>query len=110
TSVAVPLQLPPTTPFVPQGDATSDYVEALYRSILHRNGSSAEFAGWVNLLDANPSARPLVVQAFWNSAEHRGLDVDTFYSAILQRSADDAGRAFWVGQLQQGVSEESIAT
>jgi hypothetical protein len=61
------------------------------------------------LLAANPAARPLVVQAFWNSAEHRGLEVDTFYSSILQRSADAAGRAFWASQLQQGVSEDALA-
>lgn len=109
TSVAVPLQLLPPTPFAPQGNLLSDYVEALYRSILHRNGSPDEFAGWVNLLAANPGARPVVVQAFWNSPEHRGLEVDTFYSAILQRSADDSGRAFWAGQLEQGVPEDAIA-
>ncbi|CAN5301351.1 hypothetical protein BH10PLA2_BH10PLA2_31530 [soil metagenome] len=109
TSVAVPLLLPPSTPFVPQGDATADYVEALYRSILHRNGGPAEYAAWVNLLNANPAARPIAVQAFWNSAEHRGLQVDTFYAQILQRSPDASGRAFWVGVLEQGASEEAIA-
>ncbi len=108
TSVAVPLQLPPSTPFTPQGNANADYVEALYRSILHRNGSPQEYASWVNLLNANPAARPTVVMAFWNSAEHRGLEVDTYYAEILQRTADPSGRAFWVGQLQQGASEESI--
>jgi hypothetical protein len=109
TSVAVPLQLPPTDPFAPQGNPIADYVEALYRSILHRNGSPDEYAGWVNLLAANPAARPVVVQAFWNSAEHRGLEVDVFYSAILQRLPDASGRAFWAGQLQQGVPEDAIA-
>ncbi len=110
TSVAVPLQLPPTTPFAPTGNSISDYVEALYRSILHRNGSPAEYASWVNLLNANPAARPIVVQAFWNSAEHRDLEVDTFYAEVLQRQADPTGLAFWAGQLEQGVPEESIAT
>jgi hypothetical protein len=109
TSVAVPLQLPPSTPFVPQDNAISDYVEALYRSILHRSGSPNEYAGWVNLLTTNPGARPVVVQAFWNSAEHRGLEVDAFYSAILQRSPDAAGLAYWSGQLQQSVPEDALA-
>jgi hypothetical protein len=108
TSVAVPLQLPPSTPFVPQGNAADDYVEALYRSILHRNGSPAEAASWGNLLEANPGARFAVVLAFWNSEEHRGLQVDTYYAQILQRTADSSGRAFWVSQLEQGASEEAI--
>jgi hypothetical protein len=108
TSVAVPLQLPPSTSFDPQGNATGDYVEALYRSILHRNGSPAEAASWVSLLQANPAARPAVVMAFWNSEEHRGLQVDTYYAQILERAADASGRAFWVSQLEQGASEEVL--
>ena len=108
TSVAVPLQLPPATPFSPQASAIANYVEALYRSILNRNGSPAEYSSWVNLLVANPSARPVVVQAFWNSAEHRTLEVNTYYAEILQRTADPSGLAFWTGQLEQGISEESI--
>ena len=109
TSVAVPLQLPPATGFAPQATATANYVEALYRSILNRNGSPAEYSGWVNLLLANPNARPVVVQTFWNSAEHRTLEVNTYYAEILQRQPDSAGLAFWTGQLEQGVPEESIA-
>ena len=108
TSVAVPLQLPPATPFSPQPAAIANYVEALYRSILNRNGSPAEYSSWVNLLVANPNARPLVVQAFYNSAEHRTLEVNIYYAEILQRPADPAGLAFWTGQLAQGVPEESI--
>lgn len=109
TSIAVPLLLPPNASFQATGDPFADYVEALYRSILHRNGSASEYTSWVNLLHANQSARTTVVLSFWNSAEHRGLQVDAFFSSILRRAADAQGRTYWVDQLQHGVLEETIA-
>ena len=104
----MPLQLPPATPFSPQPAAIANYVEALYRSILNRNGSPAEYSSWVNLLVANPNARLPVVQAFYNSAEHRTLEVNIYYAVVCCKRPADLAAGFLTGQLAQGVPEESI--
>src|SRR5262249_27017242 len=44
TSITVPLALPPTTPFPAQGNATADFVEAVYRAILQRNADPGGLA------------------------------------------------------------------
>ncbi len=53
--------------------------------------------------------RAQLVRGFWNSAEHRGRQVDTLYAAILDRSVDAAGRAHWVHALQTGLSEVDLS-
>jgi len=46
---------------------------------------------------------------FWLSSEHRGLEVDRFYSNILGRTADVGGRDHWVKQLEAGMPEVLVA-
>jgi hypothetical protein len=50
-----------------------------------------------------------VAEGFWDSAEHRGLQVDQFYATYLHRAADAGGRAFWVSALAGGMGEEQVA-
>jgi hypothetical protein len=83
------------------------YVEALYRTLLHRDPEAAGLADWVNQLDAGVT-RLQVAQGIWESREHRGLQVDEYYTSYLHRTSDTAGRAFWVSTLLGGVSEEAV--
>jgi uncharacterized repeat protein (TIGR01451 family) len=83
------------------------FVNGLYHDVLGRTADQAGLDGWVDSLLAGVSPEA-VAAAFWESPEHRGLEVDQFYQAFLHRAADPAGRAFWVGALLAGFSEEQI--
>jgi hypothetical protein len=85
-----------------------DYVHSLYRAVLHRAAEPAGLAAWVGALEAGLT-RQQVAQGFWESPEHRGLQVDGFYATYLHRAADAPGRASWVSALLAGASEAEVA-
>jgi hypothetical protein len=109
TSISVPLTLPPSTAFPPQGSATADYVEALYRSILNRNADPGGLAGWTNALNSGTLSRLQVVQAIRNSPEHFTQEVTDFYMTLLSRAPDASGLQSWVQKLEGGLREEQMA-
>jgi hypothetical protein len=94
-------------PEEPPRDTAAPYVTALYRQILGRAPDQAGLASWVRVLNQG-GTREQVVRAFWDSAEHRGLQVDQFYATFLRRAADARGRAVWVSRLRAGVSEADV--
>jgi len=47
-------------------------------------------------------------QAFWQSPEHRGRQVDQYYRRFLRRHADPAGRAGWVNAFVAGATEVEV--
>jgi uncharacterized repeat protein (TIGR01451 family) len=89
-------------------DPTTAFVTALYQTVLNRAPDASGLASWVQFLQVIGS-RLEVARGFWESAEHRGLQVDGLYAAFLHRAADTGGRAFWVAALQAGVSETDVA-
>jgi sugar lactone lactonase YvrE len=109
TSSAVPLSLPPTTPFPAQGSADADFVEAVYRAVLNRNADQGGLNFWAGGLSLNKVTRLQVVQGIANSPEHFGLEVDAYYQTLLGRTADPGGRVFWVSTLENGTREEQVA-
>jgi autotransporter-associated beta strand protein len=90
------------------GDPSSAFVRALYRAVLGREAGQPGLLAWVSFLQAG-GTRQQVAAAFWNSAEHRGLQVDQFYATYLHRAADAPGRALWVSALLGGASEADVA-
>jgi hypothetical protein len=52
--------------------------------------------------------RDQVVQLIWESAEHRGLEVDEYYHTLLGRSADAAEKQFWVNSFLAGASAQDM--
>jgi phage baseplate assembly protein gpV len=109
TSIAVPLTLPPSTPFLKQGNANADYVEALYRSILNRDADAGGLASWTNQLNSGKLTRLQVVQGLRQSPEHFTQEVTDFYMTILGRAPDSQGLQGWVQDLEGGLPEEQIA-
>jgi hypothetical protein len=110
TSVAVPLTLPPNTPFPKQGNANADYVEALYRSILDRNADPGGLTAWTSLLSSGAMSRLQVVQGIRKSVEHFTDEVTDFYFTILNRPPDPGGLQAWVQLLENGTfTEEQVA-
>jgi hypothetical protein len=81
---------------------------ALYRTVLGRDADAQGLASWVAFLEAG-GTRQQVAAGFWDSPEHRGLEVDQFYATYLHRAADPAGRAYWVDRLMAGTSEAEVA-
>jgi hypothetical protein len=110
TSIAVPVQLPPTSAFPAQGNANADYVVALYRDVLRRNGDAGGLAYWTGLLNTGAATRLQVVQGINGSVEHFAQEVVTFYATIFGRPAEPTGQAYWQQQLQQGNSEETVVS
>jgi hypothetical protein len=99
TQVIAPLQ---------PSDPTTAFVTALYQTVLHREPDASGLASWVQFLQGG-GTRLAVAQGFWESPEHRGIQVDGFYATFLHRAADSAGRAFWLKALEAGVSETDVA-
>jgi RHS repeat-associated protein/uncharacterized repeat protein (TIGR01451 family) len=83
------------------------YVTSLYHVVLNRNPPAAEIAPWVVFLHSG-GTRAQVAQVFWESPEHRGIQVDGFYQTFLHRLADPGGRAGWVGVLVSGMTEIQV--
>jgi hypothetical protein len=98
------LQVTPATP----ATEADTFVHRLYRDMLDRNPDQAGFSTWVQQLLAGGS-REQVVRGMWESAEHRGLQVDGFYATFLHRAADLGGRAAWVNALLHGIVEQDVA-
>jgi subtilisin family serine protease len=83
------------------------FVQQVYRDVLGRPAETATLNAWAHLL-ATGLPRAQLVQAVWNSAEHRGRQVDRYYLTYLHRPADPPGRASWVQALLNGVSEDDV--
>jgi RHS repeat-associated protein len=100
---------PSLTVMTPQPpDPSTAYVIQLYSVVLGRKPEAAGLSHWVGLLHAG-TPRQRVAQGIWESAEHRGLQVDQFYATFLHRTPDPGGRAFWVSELLRGVGETAVA-
>jgi hypothetical protein len=88
-------------------DPNTSYVTQLYLTILGRAPDSWGLSAWVRFLQSGGS-RFLVAQGFWQSVEHRGLQVDGFYATFLHRAAEAAGRMSWINALEGGMSETDV--
>jgi hypothetical protein len=84
------------------------FVNGLYQDLLGRAPDVAGLDLWTRMLFMGVS-RQQVASDFWQSAEHRGREVDAFYQTFLHRSADAVGRTAWVNALLAGTSELDVA-
>jgi hypothetical protein len=87
--------------------AQAAFVDSVYMNLLNRSADPAGLANWVLMLQEGVT-RTQVVQAIWQSAEHRGLEVDQDYMTLLHRPADPTGRATWVGAFLRGATEQQV--
>jgi hypothetical protein len=85
-------------------DATS-FVTSLYTNVLYRAPDAPGLALYVQELQ-NGATNQQIAQQFWDSPEHRGVEVDAYYRLFLHRFADDGGRTFWVNELVSGAMNE----
>jgi hypothetical protein len=93
-------------PLVPLNIQTS-FVTALYHDILQRPPDPAGLAAGVHALQAGVS-RAALAAVLWDSAEHRGLQVDADYARYLHRAPDPNGFSAGVNYLVSGGSEVTL--
>lgn len=98
--------VPATYFWAVQATDDSRFVERLYHQILGRAPDEAGLSGWAATLGASSGMN--VAQGIWESAEHRELQVNSYYQLYLGRAADPVSRQAWTSQLVDGVSEEAV--
>ncbi|HVX09809.1 MAG TPA: DUF4214 domain-containing protein [Pirellulales bacterium] len=93
----------------------ASFVTHAYQTLLDRDPDSAGLAWWTGQMQAGATDAQ-VEAALLGSAEyvqlHGGTDtgwIDAIYSDLLDRPADLAGAAYWLGQLETGVGFYQIA-
>jgi len=80
--------------------ANTAYVQSLYADLLDRTDTTADQAGttyWANRLEQPGMTRAIVVENIQRgSTEYYGRIVDLSYALYLDRTAEPAGRSFYV--------------
>jgi uncharacterized repeat protein (TIGR01451 family) len=92
---------------LPNLAAMTSFVNGLYHDVLGRVADQPGLDGWVMALEGGAS-RAAVAAAFWNSLEHREIEVEQLYETLLYRPADPAGLAGWTSALMSGASEQDV--
>jgi hypothetical protein len=75
--------------------------------VLGRVPDQGGFDYFSNLL-ASGTPPSEVVADIWQSAEHRGIEVDDYYETFFKRAADPVGRQYWVNRMVGGMTEETV--
>lgn len=85
----------------------ANFVSGLYNDVLRRQPDTGGLINWLNQLDGGQS-NLAVATAIWQTAEHRGIQVDGFYQQFLHRDSDAGGRQNWINQMLGGMTEENV--
>ena len=91
----------------PAIEQTASFVRRCYRLILGREADEGGLNNWVNQLVSGSSGAAGIIGSFLSSQEFIGQNktggetVDILYNTMLDRPADDAGKAHWEGVLNQ---------
>lgn len=90
----------------------TDYVKALYTSVLGREADDAGLENWVAALTAGAD-RASVAQSISSSAESTSKSasdfIDELYNNALGRDADAEGKAAWTNALEHGATQAEVA-
>ncbi|RFA10412.1 hypothetical protein B7R54_15270 [Subtercola boreus] len=81
--------------YLQHGNSNRGFTEAIYRTLLGRDGTSSDYDFWSNLVVKN--GRSWVIHQFWDSQETISARVSGMYKLYLGRTPDAAGLANWVG-------------
>lgn len=98
-----------------QREWSEGVVYDIYDQVLIREPDAAGLTYWTNKLQAGFRSANLAAALYASNEFYDGAGatpsayVDLIYISILQRPADDAGKAFWVGRLEAGQPRSVIA-
>jgi hypothetical protein len=88
-------------------DPQTNYVIFMYETVLNRLPDANGLQAWVQFIYTG-GTRQQVAQGFWESAEHRGMEIDLYYATFLHRSPDAAGRLAWIQAFASGMNETQV--
>jgi hypothetical protein len=88
------------------GGTNAGFVTGLYHDLLGRTPAQSEIDGWLGVL--GHFSRTTVAMGFLTSTEFRTDLIVGWYQQYLVRSVDAGGLAYWLGQMQQGKTDEQI--
>lgn len=90
----------------------TDFVKALYTSVLGREADDAGLDNWVSALTAGAD-RASIAQGFTDSLESSTKStsdfIDELYNNALGRDADAEGKATWTTALENGYTQAEVA-
>ena len=92
--------------FAAHGGNNMSYVDGIYNDALGRAPDPGA-SYWIDRLNAGGS-RWAAAAAFLFTTEFKTDVVNAYYQQFLGRSSDAGGVAYWVGQLQHGVTDEAL--
>jgi hypothetical protein len=98
---------PPDLVNLPLTAPTIQYVTSLYGTLLGRAPDPGGMNTWGEWVE-NAFPRQQVVQAIWQSPEHRAAQVGQYYATYLHRSASPAEQSAWVSVFLAGATEEQV--
>ena len=104
TSTILPIEVSTTGP-VASTDPNTAYINAVYQSILGHAPDPTGLAFWQQQM-ASGASRTTVAETIWDSAEHRGLQVEQFYEQFLGRQSDPQGKAYWIAAFNSWGTEQ----
>ena len=90
----------------------AEFVQLVYRNILGRQPDSSGYAHWLGALDSRRVTRGGLMTVFSESPEfmaksNPSVVVSMLYTAMMQRTPDASGFAFWVNRWASGASDEA---
>jgi hypothetical protein len=94
--------------FDDQGATNSGFVGSLYTDLLHRPGSPAEQAPFVNALNSSSVTRPQVATIFLGSLEYDNGLVTGYYSQFLRRAPGLSELNSFTTAMQGGETNEQV--
>jgi hypothetical protein len=90
------------------------FVERMYTKALNREGEEAGINDWTNRITSGSMSAEDVAKSFFASEEfsNRNLSnddyVETLYQTFMDRASDAAGKADWVGRLNNGADRNEV--
>lgn len=110
----VPLNSMVTTPFPDVNDGPETWVNSAYRILLHRDADPAGLQHWSSQITATAPDNVLqqqclaVAKSLWDTAEHRGLQLESYYLTALHRAPEAEGKAGWIANFGAGFDELTV--
>ena len=97
-----------------EGDLVKAFVTRLYNVCLNRQPDAGGLADWIGRLTRKEITGVTAAHGFVFSREFMNLNlcdedyVEQLYKAFMGRNSDAGGKAYWVGNLKNGMTREEV--
>jgi subtilisin family serine protease len=88
-------------------NAQTVFVQHLYADLLGRAPSTTDLNAWLRALYSG-TTREQIAKSIWESREHRGREIDSYYVKLLHHHVDSVHLQEWLQVLQSGGSESDV--